>query len=178
VARELCAVLKPATAALLVAGSLRRRKPEVGDIEILFIPRLVRRQDPTELFPKEIEHDETELALWKLLADGVLAKRESVTGRTAWGPQNKLAVHVKSGIPVDLFTATRDNWWNLVVCRTGSAEHNVRICEAAQAKGWKWNPYGAGFYDRHGTLVHRTTTERDVLAAVGLPWREPWERNV
>ncbi len=38
VARELCAVLKPVAARIIVAGSLRRQRPMVGDVEILYIP--------------------------------------------------------------------------------------------------------------------------------------------
>jgi hypothetical protein len=39
VARELCAALKPHCEKLIVAGSLRRRKKDVGDLEILFLPK-------------------------------------------------------------------------------------------------------------------------------------------
>ena len=41
VAAELCRGLKSATARMVVAGSLRRGKAEVGDIEILYIPEIV-----------------------------------------------------------------------------------------------------------------------------------------
>jgi len=43
------------------------------------------------------------------------------------GPLNKLAVYVGSGIPVDLFATTEECWFNALVCRTGSAETNVKI---------------------------------------------------
>jgi hypothetical protein len=45
-----------------------------------------------------------------------LQKRASEKGTFSWGPKNKLALH-RAGIPVDLFSATEDNWWNYVVCR-------------------------------------------------------------
>jgi DNA polymerase/3'-5' exonuclease PolX len=181
VAREICAVLKPASEVMLVAGSLRRRRPEVGDVEVLFVPVKRRKSDPGQLSlagAPTVEVDEAELAIWQLVQAGVLKKRLKANGTETWGTKNRLAVHVASGIPVDLFSAQEANWWSLVVCRTGSAHHNIRVCEAAKAKGWHWNPYGAGFYDRHKTLVRRVTSERDLFEAVGLPWREPWERNL
>lgn len=178
VARELCAVLKPATTALMAVGSLRRRRPTVGDLELLFIPKLGEKPDPQDLLGRKLVVDEIDLAIWRLLTSGILAKRPNVNGSATWGPLNKLAVHAASGLPVDLFAANTGNWWCQVVCRTGSAGHNVRVCEAAQAKGWKWNPYGEGLYDRHGALQRKVLSERDLFEAVGLPWLEPWERNL
>ena len=177
VARELCAALKPVTNALIVAGSLRRRREFVGDVEILYIPLMSKKQDPAELLPLEIQADEAELVIWTLLCSRVLWKREH-NGGTSWGLKNKLAVHGASGIPVDLFAARPANWWCQVVCRTGSAESNIRICQAAQRRGWKWQPYGVGFTDRRGELIyHLVQSERDVFEAVGLKYLEPWERN-
>jgi DNA polymerase/3'-5' exonuclease PolX len=83
--------------------------------------------------------------------------------------------HVASGIPADLFAATRENWWNYLVCRTGPADSNMRICMGAQARGWKWNPYGAGFSDPEGN-VRVMDSERAVFDFVGLPYREPEAR--
>jgi len=40
VAREMCFALEPYSERLAVAGSLRRRKQTVGDVEILFVPRI------------------------------------------------------------------------------------------------------------------------------------------
>ena len=177
VARELCAALKPVTDRLLVAGSLRRRKGTVGDVEILFVPRFEDRPDPGDLFGKPAHMNLAALTLEEWLATGRLSKRLNANGGSMWGEQNRLAVHVVSGIPVDFFQARAANWWNLVVCRTGSAESNIRICSAALRRGWKWDPYGAGFYDRlTGDLVCRTSSEADVFESLGLRCVEPWER--
>lgn len=179
VARELCDLQKPVTSQLIVAGSLRRRKPTVGDIEILFVPRSEDR--PFDLLSSRPVNLAEEL-LDDLLTRGILAKRLNVQGRCAWGAQNKLAVHVANGIPVDLFTATEENWWNYLVCRTGPGESNVRIAEAAQRMGWKWHPYGSGF-DRGGDMTGRPYeerimhSEREVFEFVGLPYHEPHERK-
>lgn len=174
VAGELCRALKPACARLIVAGSLRRRKAEVGDVEILYIPRVEQRQDPQELLPKLVPVNLADEVLNGLLAAGVIAKRATKTGAEPWGPKNKLAVHVPSGIPVDLFTATEANWFNYLVCRTGSADNNLIICNAAIARGMKWNPYGEGFTFNGKTIP--VTSEREAFTHVGLAYKEPWER--
>lgn len=172
VAAQLCRALKLATDRLVVAGSLRRLRPEVGDVEILYIPKFDTVQDG--LFDTK-QVNLADSVIEQLLSVGELAKRENVNGGTAWGQKNKLARHVRSGIPVDLFEATTGNWFNYLVCRTGSANHNLRIAQAAQDKGWKWHPYGEGFTDLYGDLV-RVESEQDVFRLVGLPYLEPKER--
>lgn len=177
VARELCAGLKDCTTRLLVAGSLRRRKEEVGDVEILFIPIVAPRPDPTDLFGKEVQTDLATRWINDHEQAGVLARRLKSDGTTTWGAQNKLALHVASGIPVDFFAGTLRNFPCLTVCRTGSAETNQRICNEAIKRGLRWQPYGEGFADRMtGTTLKICRSEQDVFAAVGLPYLEPWER--
>ncbi len=175
-AKEIASALQPFCAKLIVAGSLRRRKQDVGDIEVVFIPNTVTLPDPEDLLRTPKEFCAADLQINAMVAAGVLAKRPKKDGSLTWGAQIKLAVQVASGIPVDLFAGNPANWWCLLMCRTGSAESNLKICNAAIAKGWKWNPYGAGFSDRSGRLVHRAASERDVFEAVGLPYKEPWER--
>jgi DNA polymerase/3'-5' exonuclease PolX len=79
---------------------------------------------------------------------------------------------------VDLFTATRENFFNYLVCRTGGEESNIRVASAAIARGWKWNPYGNGFSRvvGLGSEHHDVTSEREVFEFVGLPYLEPWKR--
>lgn len=159
---------------VLVCGSVRRLKPEVGDIEIVYVPRITRGPSMLDFFATEALNlaDEV-IADW--FQGGMLDKRRNSRGSEMFGPKNKLMRHVATGIPVDLFATTAECWWNYVVCRTGGAENNVEICNAAIALGWKWNPYGPGFTDNNGE-VRRVESERDVFRLVGLPWKEPMDR--
>lgn len=178
VAREILAVLAPVCVRVLVAGSLRRRKALVGDVEILYVPQMADGPR-VDMFAPPVPRGLDEGLLEVLLERGVLTKRLSVKGSAAWGAKNKLAVHVESGIPVDLFAATAENWWNYIVCRTGGARSNIAICTAARERGWKWNPYGAGFSRRlmNGNLeVHAVKSEAEVFEFVGLPYLPPEER--
>lgn len=176
VARELCDALKPVTTRLMVAGSLRRRKSEVGDVEILYLGRSALLPDPNDLLGHQIETNLADALINGWVDAGRISKRPNKNGVIAWGGQNKLAVHVASGIPVDFFQTTPDGWWSLVVCRTGSAANNVRICNAAIARGLRWNPYH-GFEDRKsGAMLHVARCEQDVFTRVGLAHVEPWKR--
>lgn len=158
----------------IIAGSLRRRKLEVGDIEILFIPRFT---EVKEDFFSTRKVSLVDVALERLLLEGVLEKRTNVKGSAVWGEKNKLARHVSTGIPIDLFLANRKNWFNYLVCRTGNAASNIAICQASQRKGWKWNPYGPGFTNDTGGITH-VLEERHAFELVGLKYLEPWERNL
>ena len=174
VAAELCAALKPVCDKIIVAGSLRRRKATVGDVEILYIGKSEVRQDPDDMFANITVNlaDETITALEK---SGVLERRKNKNGSEMYGPKNKLMRHRATGLPVDLFAATAENWHNYLVCRTGPADSNARICLAAQARGWKWNPYGAGF--SRGDEVRAMESEAAVFAFVGLPYEQPEARK-
>lgn len=180
VAKEIAELLRPHCRSIIIAGSLRRRKPMVGDVEILFVPS--QRPEPVareDMFIEPAFLPATDAAIESLLARRVLGKRLNAKGGTAWGEKNKLARHLASGIPVDLFATTDAAWWNYLACRTGGAESNVAICMAAIRKGWKWNPYGDGFSAPKGLAreTHAVNSEREVFEFVGLEYLEPWERK-
>lgn len=171
VARELTSWLTPYCERLIFAGSLRRLKAEVGDIEVLYIPKL--STEPDGLFDTK-QVNLVDRCLDDLIANGLLQKRKNVNGHETWGAKNKLAVH-SSGIGIDFFEANAANWFNYLVCRTGSALTNTRIAAAALTKGWKWHPTRDGFSDEYGKLV-RVESEQDVFRLVGLPYLEPCRR--
>ena len=163
--------------AIAIVGSTRRGKPTVKDLELLFIPRIAKVADPLDLFGKTIEADAVACELEKLIARGVLKPRPKCDGSHTWGEAIKLAVHVATGLPVDLFTARPGNWYNLMVCRTGGKETNEAICNAAIAKGLKWSPQSPGFLNRTTLEVARTVrSERDVFTIAGLEYLEPHQR--
>lgn len=174
VAREICAALKPVTTRLIVAGSLRRRKELVGDVEIVYVPTWMEKQ--VGLFQGDIEPvDQAARVIEELRSRDIIRPRLTQNNATFWGPKNKLAEHEATGIPVDLFATAADCWWNYVVCRTGGRISNEQIACAAIQKGWKWHPYRDGFTDQSGRVV-KVRSERDVFELVGLAYLEPWDR--
>lgn len=170
-----------------VCGSLRRRKTMVGDVEFVFVPRMVctsaEDRDLLEVVVKPARFEPMTHALLDALVErGVLTKRVKRNGAlTGWGPWNRFATHVESGLPVDFFGCTPESFWNTVVCRTGGLRTNTRICDAAIAIGWHWepSPEEAGFQRRVGlaTERHAVRSEREVFDFVRLPYLEPWRRE-
>ena len=178
VARELTSALQPLCepGRFIFAGSLRRLKADVGDIEMVYVPRVVAKPDPGDLLGNPVATNlfDEQLAAW--LRAGVITRRVGEKGGTAWGPANKLAVWTATGIGLDFFAANRRNFWTLLVCRTGSLESNTRICMAANDRGLTWDPY-AGFRDRlTKELLFVPESERAVFEHVRLPYLKPEER--
>ena len=173
VADELVEALTPRCELVEIAGSLRRGKAEVGDIEILYVPRLGLVRSPSELFPKSGSLADELIELW--LTQGVLTKRPNKNGITAWGALNKLATHVASAINVDLFATTREHWFVSLVVRTGSAEMNTQLASSAQQRGMKLHAYGVIERSATGEQIV-PQSEREVFELCGVPYREPQER--
>jgi DNA polymerase (family 10) len=172
VAEELQAMLAPACHRIAIAGSLRREKAEVGDIELLFVPLLSQR--PDGLFDSRIVDVASEV-VEGLLAKGIFAKRRNVEGSFTWGERNKLALHVPSGIPVDLFATSEENWWVSLVIRTGSKETNLLLTTGAQRQGARLNAYGCGVTWSDGTITP-ATSEQHVFEMCRVPYKEPKDR--
>ena len=151
-----------------IAGSIRRRKPKVGDIEIVYVPRFAMEKDG--LFDTKRT----------CLADAViqnLITRKIISPRgIAWGEKNKFAVHLASGIPVDFFATKRECWPNYLVCRTGGAINNTRIATAGKWLGLKWHPYGIGFVKLGNGEWLVVKSEADVYRFVNLPFLPPEKR--
>lgn len=181
VVRDLLGWLQPLCEKVVVAGSLRRRKAEVGDIEILYSARWIEWANPEDLFGAKVPTNVTDHALALQRELGLLVPRRKVTGAlTGWGPDNKFAVHSGSGVPVDFFQATPATWWCNLVCRTGGAASNTEIARAALGRGWGWNPTGEGFTRLSGPqagTVQRMGSEEEIFTFAGLDYRRPEERS-
>jgi DNA polymerase/3'-5' exonuclease PolX len=96
--------VSPAMDRIEVAGSIRRRKPVVGDIELVAIPGDRRR-------------------LIQLLGEVGQLIKPGVPGVVPWQPKENakyFRLRMPQGINLDLFCGTRDNWGGLFLMRTGS----------------------------------------------------------
>lgn len=168
-------LLSPACTRIEVAGSVRRRRESVGDIEIVAVG--ARAPGQVDLFGEvRSERNLLDQRCDELLAEGVFAKRISEKGSSAWGYGVRRALFAGAGL--DVFGTTLEQWGLILVIRTGDADWSRLLvtprhegglmplgmrCEA----GWLW--------DGGRRLVMRE--EADVFAALGLPWVEPWERS-
>ena len=157
VALELATFLTPYCKHVAIAGSVRRLLPMVGDIELLCIPDMEDYQHTLfgeGLTGRELLGD----GVAELERTGVLAKRRNVNGHTTFGRLNKLMVHLPTGIPVDIFSTTAQNWGMSLMVRTGSKEWNIRMMARLKALGMRGHAYG-GVTDVHGREISCPTEE-------------------
>src|SRR3990167_1299097 len=151
VADELRALLAPACERIEIAGSLRRGNGDVGDIELVCIPRPLPKSEERQALamfaalaaPDVGALDALDLQLRALIARGTLRGRLGARGRPiGYGPLNKYLVHSKSAVPVDVFTATGANFGFALFVRTGSKDWNIRAMKRLQALGLRGHVEG------------------------------------
>ncbi len=162
IAGNIKVVLESSCERIVIAGSIRRQKPDVGDIELLCIPKYIAGVDMLDA------------KIQTMIYFDMLGYRLNKLGRKVYGPKNKLLVH-PSGIGVDIFSTDELCWPVALVVRTGGKITNQRIATAALRKGYRFHAYGLGFSTPSGEIVCQS--EREVFEAVGLRYLEPGERR-
>jgi DNA polymerase (family X) len=128
----------------IVAGSFRRRKETVGDLDVL-----VTSSDVNEVMDR--------------LAANPLVVKVLARGDT------KQTVRLKSGLQLDLRVVPEESFGAAAQYFTGSKEHNIVIRRRAQERGLKLNEYGLF----RGDKLVASHTEEEVYKAVDLPWIPP-----
>ena len=129
---------------LEIAGSFRRMRETVGDIDILGVS-----SDPEK-------------------AREVFTSLDDVAGIISSGP-SKMTVRLKNGLTCDFRIFERDSFGAAMQYFTGSKDHNVQLREIAISKGMKLNEYGLYKGDR----VKAGSDEIGLYKALGLDWIEP-----
>ncbi|NDU71117.1 DNA polymerase/3'-5' exonuclease PolX [Actinomadura sp. DSM 109109] len=128
------------------AGSLRRMRETIGDVDVLAASR-----DPRPIM-------EAFTAL-PLVAEVVA------------GGDKKTSIRTAAGLQVDLRVVPPESWGAALQYFTGSQAHNIRTREIAVKAGLKLSEYGL-FDARTGDLVV-SRTEEEVYERLGLPWVHP-----
>ncbi|MDP8977644.1 MAG: DNA polymerase/3'-5' exonuclease PolX [Actinomycetota bacterium] len=143
VAEELCARLAalPAAGRVAYAGSLRRLRETVGDIDLL-----VASHEPAPVMAA--------------LRDDGLTVRVMAAG------EKKTSVLTARGLQADLRVVEPAAWGAALVYFTGSKAHNVRVRERAVRRGLTLNEYG--LFDRVSGDRVAGRTEEEVYAALGM----------
>lgn len=172
VARHLINDLVGCYEKLKIAGSVRREKEEVGDLELLIIPQMGIRNSG-DLFGTSESYSRTADRIDQLVDIGRLEYRENAKGSTTNGEKIKLLRDRAEGIPIDIFLTTKESWYNYLVCRTGPKESNMAIAKRAQSMGLKWEPYSSGFLDKASGNRIVCESEREVFDTVDMPYRDP-----
>ena len=142
-----------------IAGSIRRRKPEVKDIEIVAIPKPYERGLLNGLF-------ESDLA-------SVVNQWKKVKGEMIYGKTKYTQRILPEGIKLDLFFATPENWGLMYAIRTGSANFSHK----SLACGWVRQGYRSegGYLMKDGVQVN-VYEEEDLFRIIQKPWIVPEHR--
>jgi DNA polymerase (family 10) len=129
-----------------LAGSIRRRKETIGDLDILATS--TRPEEVMEVFA-------TLPGVSRVLARG--------TTRTS--------VVLETGLQVDLRVVEKEHYGAALQYFTGSKEHNIALRKLAIARNWRLNEYG--LVDLATGRMIAGEDEAGVYQALGLSWIEP-----
>jgi DNA polymerase (family X) len=130
------------------AGSIRRMKETIGDIDYL-----VAASDPERVIDFFVKMPEV----------------QEVLGRG----QAKAFVKLASGIDADLLVVPEESWGSALQYFTGSKEHSVQLRKIAISKGLRLNEWGVFKGDKRIA----GTKEEEVYKILGLQWIPPEVRE-
>jgi DNA polymerase (family 10) len=146
-----------------VAGSIRRKRPFVNDLDLVLLP----------LAPLAIR--ERLRRNCEIVTDGpqnVIARFPAHRPRES---QTQLDLFFARPEQRDLLSTTPTNWGSILLCRTGSKEHNIWLIERAKQLGLRWNPYH-GVFDQNNNLL-ASATEEDIFRILELEYIPPEKRE-
>lgn len=175
IAEDMIFSIRPFCQRAEIAGSIRRQKPEVKDIEIVAIPVWSEEPKAGSFF------GETDLIneLWRhLSARGDIQWIKPGTSKVIpWEikPHGKYwRGLVQEDIKFDLFVVRPSNWGIQFALRTGSAEFSKALVTRAKEVGF---PCVDGMLQRKADGYRiGTPEEADVFDLLGLTYIEPAER--
>lgn len=136
---------------IIVAGSYRRRKETVGDLDILVT---CRKGSKEKVMTRFVEYDDVE----QVVSQG----------------KTRSTIILKSGLQVDLRAVAAVSYGAALHYFTGSKAHNIAVRKMGQKKNLKINEYGV-FDNRDKRIAGKT--EREVYEKVDLPCIEPEMRE-
>jgi DNA polymerase (family 10) len=145
----------PGVRRVVAAGSFRRKKETIGDIDLL------------------VETDQPEAAIERFLGLGGV---DEVLG----GGPHKAAARLLRGPQADVMVMTPEAAGTFLVHFTGSKEHNVRLRARARDRGWSLSEYGFQRIGEDGEPLTGADaelvtfpTEDEAYAFLELPFIEP-----
>ncbi len=144
-ATEIVGALKPHTDRVAYAGSLRRWRETIGDVDIL-----------------ATAGDEAS-------AERIMNAFRTLSGDVIVSGPTKTSIRVSGRLQADLRVVKPECWGAALQYFTGSVAHNVAVRAIAVRRGLKLSEYGLF---RDGELI-ASATEDEVYAALGLEWVPP-----
>ena len=150
-----------------VCGSIRRKCENVGDIDIVAI------EEPNEFGQPSLSQRITIIDPTGSLESQELGKQ----GAARFLDGSAIKRFQYRGIMIDLYLATEDTFGTLVLIRTGSKEHNIRMTTLAMNKNMKLKASGAGLVARNNEKFVFENTEDGILMKLLGRIPPPEQRN-
>lgn len=155
IAEQVCQVLRPVCERVEVAGSIRRRRPLVHDIDLVAIP------------------NNQGAFLYALQSLGqVTGGRDIIKVALIVGVIDADAVNP---VTLDVYIAKPLTWAGLMLIRTGSTRHNIMLCQRARELGYRLHADGSGI--DNGDEIYTPETEQSFFNLLRLPYKPPSERE-
>ena len=136
-----------------VAGSVRRMKETIGDVDFLVISRPIGRGSPEQAAKKIMDFFCSLPGIEKIWGKGT----------------TKSSVRMKEGFDVDLRVLPSKSYGAALQYFTGSKEHNIHLRKIAIDKGFKLSEYGLF----KGKKMIAGKTEKEIYKALGMDWIPP-----
>lgn len=121
--------LSPFCSRIEVAGSIRRRKPQVNDIDFVLIPN----------------------DLWNFHAELTKLGQLKMSG-------SKIMRLMVGNTQIDIYIADENTWGMTLLVRTGSEEHNIKLATRAKKMGLHFS-VARGIEDEKGMVIAGQTEE-------------------
>jgi len=132
-----------------VAGSLRRKKPTIGDLDIV-----IETNKPKKVADKFVK----------------MSFVKEVLGKG----KEKAIIITKEGIQVDIRFFTKENFGSGLLYFTGDKQHNIWLRKIAIKKGYKLNEYG--LFDKKTGKKVAGRTEKEIYKKLGVKMIRPEKR--
>jgi DNA polymerase/3'-5' exonuclease PolX len=169
IANDIVDKLKANCERIQIVGSLRRGKSSVNDIDIIATPRSMETTDDT-LFGERVKENLLDLKLSELCLDAYLILEANGNKiKRFFRPVHHITV------PIDLYIADEITWWTLLLIRTGSREHNIKLATRAIDLHMHLKSDGSGLLSPDGTLL-RINSEEEIFKHLHLTYKPPAER--
>lgn len=171
VASEMVEALRPYCERIAVAGSIRRGREWINDIEIVAIPKSTVKQPDVDIFGEP---------LWKptVVRDpGFIMVVDSLANRIVRGKVSDgryVQFFTGEGVKVDLFMCAPDTWGYIMAIRTGSAEFMRMVAARWVQLGYKGVE---GQLTRFGKPVP-VPEEADLFALLHMAVPPPHQREL
>ncbi len=147
------AALAPYCSRIEIAGSIRRKKPFCRDIDIVLIPS----------------------------NQGQILAVLTSFGKIKSGAGKLINLVTETGQSVDIYIADNWTWATLLLIRTGSKQHNIKLCSLAKQKGMMLHADGGGLTRPTRAIGEEERiaweSEESIFEALGIPYKTPEERE-